>query len=247
MIIHMITALSSLSVVRTSGEKLRHLPNIHLALKKSALILDFLRYSTVESEFVIWIFVWKASETHDTSPGVVTEVPVADIHQLDDPNDVIPRLGQWQIVTCLKYDGAGCHCKYIFVECYKIYKKICFCFVSVGTSCYDLYFDLWWFSKDLWYCWVLPLKRHIFSLHACVCFCCWWGSFQHVCHFVGSSDVNIRKYLPRCGLCRTSTHASLSRLHCLQCCSLAFRVYQNPSVELWNCPCLAIQRVCCSL
>lgn len=102
---HMITALSSLSVVRTSGEKPRHLPNIHLALKKSAKDISnfgFLRYSTVESEFVIWIFVWKSSETHDTSPGVVTEVPVADIHQLDDPNDVIPRQGQLQIVTCLK-------------------------------------------------------------------------------------------------------------------------------------------------
>jgi len=56
----MITALSSLSVVRTSGEKPRHLPNIHLALKKSAKDISnfgFLRYSTVESEFVIWIFV----------------------------------------------------------------------------------------------------------------------------------------------------------------------------------------------
>lgn len=61
----------------------------------------FLRYSTVESEFVIWIFVWKSSEKRDTFPGVVTEVPVADIHQLDDP-DVIPRQGQLQIVTCLK-------------------------------------------------------------------------------------------------------------------------------------------------
>lgn len=165
-------------------------------------------------------------------------------HQLDDPNDVIPRHRQLQIVTCLKYKRDERVPLQIYWEV-ALYIMCLFCFCWY-ILLWLIYFDLWWFKicGTVWFC---HLRGGI-SYHSMLVFASVGGeSCQHFRHFVGSSDVNIRKHVPRCGLCRTSTHASLSRLYCLQCCSLAFRVYQNPSVELWNCPCLAIQRVCCSL
>ena len=108
-----------------------------------ALVLFEPRVVKSRGTFQTWsIWHWRHRlRTHlilDVSTAQQWKVKVIGI-LVDDPNDVIPRQRQLQIVTFLKYDGTGaiadlCLCRANVFD------------VFVGISCYDLYFDLWWFK-----------------------------------------------------------------------------------------------------